>query len=88
MAKKKKNPELTEEQKAFNKKMGDFQSRALCLSREIYDFLCYSELWPTVPEKNREMWLDNTCIPFATIQRIFGRKCDNFAQSDEAWKWT
>lgn len=84
MAKKKKNTELTEEQKAFNEKMQDFYSRAFSLSREIFDFLSDSELWPTVPEKNREMWLDNTCIPFATIQRLFGRKCETFAQGNES----
>lgn len=87
MAKKKKNTELTEEQKAFNKKMCDFQSRANSLAREIYDFLWFSELWPTVPEKNRKMWLDETCFPFGTIQRCFGEKCDTAPKGEQPWEW-
>jgi len=64
MAKKKKTTERTEEQKEFNKKMWDFQSRARSLAHEIANFLSSSKLWPTVPEKNRELWLCGTCFPF------------------------
>ncbi len=72
MAKKKKNTELTEEQKAFNKKMEDFRSRANRLAEEIAHFLICSPLWPTVPKKNRNLWLYATCFPFVDIQKRGG----------------
>lgn len=87
MAKKEKTTEITEEQKSFNAKMSDFTTRANRLAEEIADFLVCSPLWPTVPEKNRELWLCETCFPFVDIQNRIG-KCDNSAQSDKSWKWT
>ena len=87
MANKKKNTERTEEQKAFNAKMSDFTARANRLAEEIAHFLICSPLWPTVLEKNRELWLNATCFPFVDIQNRIG-KCDDSAKDDEAWDWT
>ena len=77
MANKKKNTERTEEQKEFNKKMWDFQSRANRLAEELAHFLICSPLWPTVPEKHplypkRRLVADllNEQVPLRRIAQI------------------